>query len=73
MATLGPREVVTSTVVNDRNQGAILTVTVALSITCAFLFLAIRLLIRRPWRSLFGKDDTTITIATVREIQGPVS
>jgi len=66
MADLFPREVVESTVVNDTNHGAILTVVVALCICCSFIFLSVRLLIRRPWKALFGKDDALVAVSTVR-------
>lgn len=58
-------DVVASTAVNEQNQGAILTVTVGLCTTCVLVFFLARLLIRWPWRHLFGKDDTAIAVATV--------
>lgn len=65
---LSRRDVVTSTVVNESRQSALLSITVALGISYMLLFLGTRLLIRWPWSSLWGKDDTCIAVATVRTV-----
>jgi hypothetical protein len=65
MSSIELREVVNSEVVNENNRGAILTVTAAFGICCVFVILAVRLIIRRPLRSLFGWDDFVAVIATV--------
>ena len=65
MADLGSSNVVASTVVNDSDRGAILTVVAALAICCVGEFLSVRLVIRRPLRELFGRDDLLVVLATV--------
>lgn len=66
MAGLAAGNVTVSSVVNGSDRGAILTVAAALSICCVREFLLVRLVIRRPLRELFGKDDVLVTVATVR-------
>ena len=62
------RDVVPSSVVNEGNQGALLTITVALGISYMLLFLGTRVLIRWPWSVLWGMDDTCVAVATVRTV-----
>lgn len=57
--------VVPSDVVNEDDQGAILTIALALGIMLMMLFLGTRLLIRWPWTQLLGRDDTAVAVATV--------
>jgi hypothetical protein len=46
-----------STVVNERNHGAIVTIAAALCLTCSLIFFIARYIVRWPWRQLVGKDD----------------
>ena len=59
------REVVSSNVVNDQDHGAYATIASAFALTTIGIFFCIRLLIRWPWQSLFGKDDVAVAIASV--------
>ena len=62
------REVVPSNVVNDQDQGALATIAAALALTTIGIFFCIRLMIRWPWQSLFGRDDAAVAIASVRTL-----
>jgi len=66
------REVVSSNVVNDQDQGALATIAAALALTTIGILFCIRLLIRWPWRSLFGSDDAAVAIASVRSFVFPL-
>lgn len=65
MASANRRSVVISSTVNERDQGAVLTVAIGLAISYSFIFLIVRGIIRRPLRSLLGWDDATIGVVTV--------
>ncbi|KAM0715749.1 hypothetical protein Q7P37_008263 [Cladosporium fusiforme] len=51
--------------VDEKHQGPKVTVTAALCLCYASIILATRLLIRWPWRKLFGLDDAAATIASI--------
>jgi hypothetical protein len=59
------REVVPSDIVNDQDQGALVTIAAAIGLTTIVILLCMRLLMRWPWQSLFGWDDAAVLIATV--------
>lgn len=63
--SLFARDVVPSTVVNDQDQGAVVTIAAAFGLVTVVIFLNIRLLIRWPWQSLFGIDDAAAAVASV--------
>lgn len=63
--SLFARDVVPSTVVNDQDQGAVVTIAAAFGLVTVIIFLNIRLLIRWPWQSLFGIDDAAAAVASV--------
>ncbi|KAK5724370.1 hypothetical protein LTR15_004415 [Elasticomyces elasticus] len=65
MADFTIREVVSSTAVNDKDQGALLTVALAFCTSCSFVFLIVRLIIRQPLSVLFGRDDAAAAFATL--------
>ena len=54
-----------STVINDNNRGAGIAIAAALCLVCTVMFLGTRVVIRYPWKSLFGLDDATTVVATV--------
>lgn len=60
-----PRDLVYSTVVNSTHQGALIKIAAAFCLTCSLLFFCARLLLRWPWKTLFGLDDCVAAIATV--------
>jgi hypothetical protein len=59
------REGVPSNVINDQDQGALATIAAAVGITTVAILLCMRLLMRWPWQSLFGWDDTAVLVASV--------
>lgn len=64
---LSAREVVPSTVVNNQDHGAVVTIAAAFGLVTGIIFLNVRLLIRWPWQSLFGLDDAAAAIASVSQ------
>ena len=58
--------VVPSTVVNDKDCGALVTIATAFCITLSLLILGTRMLSRWPWGTLFGYDDLVASFASVR-------
>jgi hypothetical protein len=60
--------VVPSNLVNDRDHGALVTVTAALCIVFSLLFCLARLVVRWPWKRLLGRDDAVTGAALVRAI-----
>ncbi|KAK5728130.1 hypothetical protein LTR17_012138 [Elasticomyces elasticus] len=73
MADFDIREVVSSTAVNDKDQGALLTVALAFCTSCSFVFLIVRIIIRQPLSIFFGRDDAAATLATVGLVQSMVT
>ena len=57
--------VTSSTVVNARDCGALVTIAAAFSILLSLLIYAARLSTRWPWRTLLGYDDLVTSVATV--------
>lgn len=57
-----------STVVNNHNHGALVTITASLALIASLLFYIARLTMRWPWKALLSKDDIAITAATVRTV-----
>lgn len=56
------------TPVDNQHQGPKVKVTAALCLCFAAVVIATRLLIRWPWRRLFGFDDGAATAASVRPL-----
>ncbi|KAM0716068.1 hypothetical protein Q7P37_008582 [Cladosporium fusiforme] len=63
--SLFTREVVPSTVVNDQDHGAVVTIAAAFGLVTIIIFLNVRLLIRWPWQRLFGIDDAAAAVASM--------
>ena len=57
--------VVPSDLVNDRDHGALVTVAAALCIVFSLLCFVARLVVRWPWKNLFGRDDAVTGAALV--------
>lgn len=55
------------TQITDQQQGPLIKIFAALWLSIATIVLATRLLVRWPWRRLFGLDDYAATAATVRQ------
>ncbi|KAL1588095.1 hypothetical protein WHR41_03418 [Cladosporium halotolerans] len=54
--------------ISTDNRGSVVNVAAIFGICCSLLFLAARLWMRRPLRSLFGRDDTLVVVTTALSI-----
>ena len=57
--------VTASNVVNSKDRAAVVRVATGFCMACLVIFYGARLVIRWPWRILFGKDDLAALIASV--------
>ena len=64
-----PSRISYPTHIDDKHLGPKVTVAAALCLCFAGVVLATRLLIRWPWRRLFGLDDGAAIVASVRILE----